>query len=99
MSKSIRLQITAAGGVQMLHDDRVDLTALGLGPVQITRASHVEWCSSRRWIVLSAKTGKLLAHGFVTRAQALEWESDHYSPTGAGWRELTETNEKQSEVA
>ncbi len=99
----ISLQITAEGGIQMLHDDLVDLRELG--EIEVTRASHVEYADGKSyvpgaggiswnvkpgWYVQSAKTLKVLADGFQTRAQALAWEKDYYSPTGMGWAELTQ---------
>lgn len=94
----IQIQITAAGGVQMLHSDAVDLSALG--EIKVCRASHVEYSDGafpervagrrRGWYVQSAKTLITLADGFETRAEALAWEKQHYSPTGDGWTELTE---------
>lgn len=84
----IQLQLTRTGGVRMLHDDLIDLGEFG-EPI-VTRASHVEFCNTRGgWTVSSAKTGRLLAVGFPTRAEALAWEKNHYSPTGKGWSELT----------
>jgi len=87
MSKEIQLQITASGGVQMLHDDAVDLTQLGT--VETTRASHVEFCNEKQmWFVQSAKTLEILRDDFVTRESALIWEKAYYSPGGAGWQEV-----------
>lgn len=84
----ISLQITAGGGVQMLQDDALDLRELGA--VEITRASHVEFDNAKQlWYVQSAKTLKYL-HYAPTRAAALAWEKDYYSPTGQGWTELTQ---------
>ena len=84
----IELQVTAAGGVRMLHDDAVDLSELG--QVHITRASHVEFDNATGfWTVRSAKTGELL-QARTTRAAALAWEKEYYSPSGKGWRELTQ---------
>lgn len=83
-----QLQITPEGGVQMLHDDAVDLK--DLGPINMTRASHVEFDNANQWwFVQSAKTLKILADGFKTREEALNWEKNYYSPTGDGWSELT----------
>jgi len=85
----IALQITAQGGVLMLHDDVADLAQLG--PVEIIRASHVEFSNAiQRWIVVSAKTLDVLRADFLTRAEALAWEKQFYSPSGEGWKELTE---------
>ena len=84
---NIAIEITARGGVRMLQDDAVDLRALG--SVEVIRASHVEFCNERQaWFVQSAKTLEVLGY-FPTRAEALAWEKAHYSPTGAGWAELT----------
>ncbi len=86
--KAISLEITAQGGIRMLQDDAVDLSAFG--PVEIARASHVEFDNERQdWFVQSAKTLEILARGFATRGAAIDWEKDHYAPGGAGWPELT----------
>lgn len=70
----------------MLHSDEIDLREFG--QIEVTRASHVEFDNVRgQWTVTSAKTGQLL-NAFDTRKAALEWESNYYSPSGAGWREL-----------
>lgn len=88
----VELQITAQGGIQMLHSDAVNLADFGPG-VEIRRASHVEPYTTGsgqvRWMVVSAKTDRLLQPGFETREAALTWEKSHYSPTGPGWSELT----------
>ena len=42
------------------------------------------------WYVQSAVTLRLLADGFDTRAEALAWEKEYYSPSGKGWTELTQ---------
>lgn len=82
----VKLQITAAGGVQMLHSDAVDLTELG--QVEITRASNVEWSNERQaWYVQSALTLVVLSW-FASREAALAWEKDYYSPDGPGWPEI-----------
>lgn len=84
----ITLQVTPEGGIQMLHDDAVDLTELG--EIEMSRASHVEFDNQKQgWFVQSAKTLKILAEGFKTRAEALTWEKKFYSPDGDGWAELT----------
>lgn len=86
---AIRMQITKAGGIQMLHDDAVDLSTLG--QVEVTRASHVEFDNGKqRWFVQSAKTLEILRDDFLTREEALAWEKLYYSPGGKGWAELTE---------
>ena len=96
----IQIEITASGGVQMLHDDAVNLGEFG--EIEVRRASHVEysdghpapihgnrWPSARGWFVQSAMTGDILKAGIPTRAEALAWEKEYYSPSGAGWAELT----------
>lgn len=86
---SISLQITASGGVQMLHDDAVDLTELG--QIEMSRASHVEFNNEKQaWFVQSAASLKVLKDDFRTRADALAWEKSYYSPDGEGWKELTD---------
>lgn len=96
----ISLQITAAGGIRMLHDDHVDLSEFG--EIKVSRASHVEFSDGNHtsdngyangipkgWYVQSAATLDILKDGLTTRAEALAWEKQHYSPGGAGWAELT----------
>lgn len=84
----IKLEITSKGGIQMLHDDAVDLSEFG--KVKVKRASHVEYSNTKqRWYVQSAKTRKMLRDDFNTRAEALAWEKQYYSPDGKGWNELT----------
>lgn len=83
----IAIQITPEGGIQMLHDDAVDLSEFG--QVMVGRASHVEYCNMNQlWYVASAKTGKILFWA-PTRAEALAREKKHYSPGCKGWEELT----------
>ena len=83
----IQLEITASGGIRMLHDDAVDLRELG--KVRVVRASHVEFDNKAGdWTVRSAKDRRLL-HRAQTRASALAWEKKFYSPSGKGWKELT----------
>lgn len=85
----LKMQLTRSGGVQMLQDDAVDLTEFG--SVEVTRASHVEFCNQdQAWYIESAKTSKRLASGFKTRGEAIAWEKAYYSPSGAGWKELTD---------
>lgn len=83
----ISLEITAGGGVRMLHDDRVDLGEFG--DVAVERASHVEFDNkSQKWYCQSAKTLKILRADFATREEALRWEKQWYSPGGQGWQEI-----------
>ena len=87
----ISLQIDAQGGVAMLQDDAVDLRELGT--VEVTRASNVEFDNAKQaWFVQSCKTLAILKDDFQTRAEALAWEKTYYSPSGAGWTELTGGN-------
>lgn len=91
--KTVNLQITSEGGVRMLHDDAVDLGELG--KVEMSRASHVEFCNEKQaWFVQSALTLKILKDDFKTRAEALTWEKNYYSPDGEGWHELTTKKEE-----
>lgn len=73
----------------MLQDDAVDLREFGA--VEMTRASHVEFDNQKQaWYVQSAKTLIILKDDFKTRADALTWEKNYYSPEGQGWAELTD---------
>jgi hypothetical protein len=101
MKEEISLEITKSGGIQMLHSDAVDLNQFG--NVEVRRASHVEYSDGKwspltltwmgvvekGWYVQSASTLTVLASGFKTRAEALAWEREYYSPGGPGWAELT----------
>jgi len=91
LNQGVKLQITSQGGIQMLHDDQVDLSEFG--SVKVFRASHVEW-EPEGWYVDSAKTGRRLASGFKTRQEALTWEKSHYSPGGDGWDEIEDSNQE-----
>ena len=88
---SINIRIGASSSIAMLHNDAVDLSEFGTPT--ITRASHVEFDNKTQlWFVQSAKTGVVLKDDFTTRSEALEWESNYYSPSGAGWSELEGEN-------
>ena len=83
----IKLEVTAQGGIRMLHDDAVDLTEFG--KVEVTRASNVEFNNVvGHWYIQSVKTGYILRDDFKTRKEALDWEKVYYSPGQPGWREL-----------
>lgn len=85
----IELEITPEGGIMMLADDAVDLRQFGM--VEVERASDVEFNNGAQvWEVRSHKTGELIGGGFGTRAEALAFEKTWYSPSGKGWKELTE---------
>lgn len=84
---SISLRIGRDGSIAMLHHDAVDLSEFG--DAKITRASHVEFDNQKQcWYVQSAKTGTVLKDDFTSRAEALAWEAEYYSPSGPGWLEL-----------
>ena len=75
----------------MLQDDQVDLRPFG--KVKIFRASHVEFSEEKQhWYVQSAKTMKILRDDFSTRAEAIAWEKEYYSPDGDGWHEIEGEN-------
>lgn len=96
MSKSIALQITNQGGVQMLQDDQVDLREFG--SIEVTRASHVEFDNAKQtWFVQSAKTLEVLRDDFKTRDEALTWEKQYYSPGGQGWHEIETKQEGEKQ--
>jgi hypothetical protein len=85
--KPIPIEITKTGGIRMLWDDRFDIRAFGKPKVK--RVSHIEFNNTTGdWVVKSAKTGKQLHKGFVTREAALDWEHKYYSPKGKGWKEI-----------
>jgi hypothetical protein len=66
------LVVTPAGMVRGLYDERLDLTALG--PLAITRASHVEPTPDGRWTAdLRPVAGPVLGP-FVNRSAALDAE-------------------------
>lgn len=82
------IEILPNGNVRSLYSDKIDLTKLGKATIH--RASHVEFNNKRKmWEVRSAKTKVLLFATQDTREDALEFEAEYYSPTGAGWKELT----------
>ncbi len=88
----MRITITEDGRVRSLWNDEIDWSLLG--PVTITRASHVEFCNKRqRWYVQAAiprstlrwLLQKTLRRPFgevlfqaPTRQEALEWERVHF---------------------
>jgi O-methyltransferase involved in polyketide biosynthesis len=84
----MKVEITKNGEIRMLQSDALDLTSLG--KPEIIRASHVEFDNAKSaWYVQSARTLLILAEGFKTRSEALDWEKTWYSPGGPGWEELT----------
>lgn len=99
----MKLRITPQGHVHALWSDVIDWPALG--PLQIRRASHVEFCSQRQqWYVQAARPDawwrRLLQavlrrpcgeilHYSLSRQAALMWESKHFAPGGTAWRVST----------
>ena len=97
----MKLRITPDGTVRGLWTDYIDWP--GIGPVSVTRASHVEFCGRRQmWYVqagrtrhalrriLQAVTGRPfgeILHWAKTREEALAWEQAHYEPGGSGWKQ------------
>lgn len=82
----VQIQITARGGIKMLHSDSVDLAVFG--DAHIERASEVEFDNlGKKWFVRSSSTGVIVGRGFCSRSEALDWERDYFSIAGVGWRE------------
>jgi hypothetical protein len=70
----MELVVGPAGQVRSIYDEAIDLTALG--PLQITRASHVEpGVDGRWWADLSPVDGPKLGP-FNRRSEALKAEHD-----------------------
>jgi len=83
----MKINITALGGIEMLHDDSFNLKEFG--DIKMKRASHVEFNEKKqKWFVQSALTNIILKDDFDTRKDALTWEKEHYSPGGKGWNEI-----------
>ena len=80
--EKIKLEITQDSDIQMLHSDKIDLSAFGKS--EIERASHVEFNNKTgKWEVTSAKTKKLLMGNFNNRKEAIDWVPYQLS-TGTG---------------
>jgi hypothetical protein len=78
----MELVVGASGQVRCVYDEAIDLTALG--PVDITRASHVEPDAAGFWWAdLSPVDGPKLGP-FIRRSEALEaecvWLQKHWLP-------------------
>src|SRR5262245_46641192 len=72
--------VAATGQVRCLYDEAIDLTALG--PVVITRGSHVEPDDAGRWWADLAPVGGPRLGPFVLRSMALtaerHWLEEHW---------------------
>ena len=68
----MELVIGADGGVRALYSEEIDLSTLG--PLSITRASHVEPDSSGRWLADLSPLGGPLLGPFTCRSAALDAE-------------------------
>jgi hypothetical protein len=74
MSGTIELVINADGSVRCVYVEDLDLTALG--PLSITRASHVEPDSCGQWLADLSPVGGPILGPFSKRSQALNAEQD-----------------------
>jgi hypothetical protein len=94
-----KIRIAPDGTVRGLWTDEINWTSLGRAAVE--RASHVEFCRRRQqWFVREGQArnalralletllrrhfGRVL-HWSGSRADALAWEHDYFSPGGPGW--------------
>ena len=72
MSGTIELVINANGSARCVYAEDLDLTALG--PLSITRASHVEPDSCGQWLADLSPVGGPILGPFLKRSQALDAE-------------------------
>jgi hypothetical protein len=72
MSCSMQLVIQADGSVRCIYAEALDLTALG--PLTITRASHVEPDPGGQWLADLSPVGGPVLGPFSKRSQALDAE-------------------------
>ncbi len=95
----ITLRITTDGRICGLWTDAVPMQ--DIGTVHVLRASHVEfddrqqcWCVREAqpknrltnfWNRLFGRTVGRTLHQSMTRAEALTWEHEHFTPRGPGW--------------
>ena len=68
----MQLVVTPGGTVRCLYDESIDLAALG--PLEITRASHVEPDAKGRWTADLTPVGGPVLGPFHHRSEALEAE-------------------------
>jgi hypothetical protein len=66
------LVIRPSGSVVAVYDEVIDLAALG--PLSITRASHVEPDAHGRWVADLAAVGGPVLGPFARRSEALQAE-------------------------
>jgi hypothetical protein len=80
----MRLLVRPSGTVQAIYDETIDLTVLG--PLSITRASHVEPDEESRWLADLTLVGGPVLGPFDRRSEALQAERvwlEQYWLTGA----------------
>ena len=82
MSGTIELVINADGSARCVYAEDLDLTALG--PLSITRASHVEPDCCGQWLADLSPVGGPILGPFSKRSQALnaeqDWLNSHWLP-------------------
>lgn len=79
--------------VRCLDFDGVDDIFNGL--VHRERATHVEFDNEKQyWYVQDAKTSEIVATGFASRKEALEWEQINYQPGTHRWRQVIHGEKK-----
>ena len=81
----MQMMIDPSGTLRCVYGEQIDLAAIG--PLEISRASHVEPDEHGRWVAdLSPVDGPSLGP-FDQRSQALEaeqqWLDEHWLDTGA----------------
>jgi len=77
------LEIDEDGNVRCLYTDIIDLYSIGK-IVKVSKASNVEFNEAKQsWEVLSLSGEVLYTH--TNRETAIEWEIEHFSPTGPYW--------------
>jgi hypothetical protein len=72
MTGTVQLVINADGTVRCIYVEELDLTALG--PLAITRASHVEPDRCGQWLADLSPVGGPILGPFLKRSQALAAE-------------------------
>ena len=74
MSGTMQLVVKTDGSVRCVYAEELDLSALG--PLTITRASHVEPDSSGQWVADLSPIGGPVLGPFGRRSQSLHAEQD-----------------------
>ena len=72
MTGTVQLVINGDGSVRYIYVDELDLSTLG--PLAITRASHVEPDSGGQWLADLSPVGGPILGPFLKRSQALDAE-------------------------